>query len=111
MNETNQNAVRDTKKLFLNCAAWYAIIVPAFFVAYIVYSMKPGNTLRVYPWLVYSLFGSSFVVGILLSMFGRPLGAGIRTLVFIGMLVNVVIGGLVFVVDFFNSTPWSSISK
>jgi vacuolar-type H+-ATPase subunit I/STV1 len=107
MTETHQNNVRDTKKLFLNCAAWYAIIVPAVFVACIVYNIKTGNRLPVRPWLAFLLFSSSFVVGILLSMFGRPLGVAIRTLVFIGMLMNVVMGGLVFVVDYLNSTPMS----
>jgi hypothetical protein len=107
MTDTNQNTVRDTKKLFLNCAAWYAIIVPAFFVACIVYNIKTNNRLPLHPWLIYLLFSTSFVAGILLSMFGRPLGVGIRTLVFLGMLANVAMGGLVFVVLYLDSTPMS----
>jgi hypothetical protein len=94
MSEANQNRVPNTKKVILNLAAGYAIIVPAVFVIYILLTMEVKTSLRVSPLLAVSFLISSFVVGILLSMFGRSLGVGLRALVFVGTLMSGVLGGI-----------------
>lgn len=98
MSAANQDNIAGIKKVFLNLAAGYAIIVPAVFVIYILLTMEVKASLRVSPLLAASFLISSFAVGILLSMFGRPLGVGLRALVFVAMLVSGVLGGILALV-------------
>lgn len=89
-------SVPDAKKVFLNLAAGYSIIGPIGFLLCVLLSMEMKTSLVVIvsPWVADSFLISSFVVSILLSMFGRSLGVGLRALVFVAMLVSGVLGGL-----------------
>jgi hypothetical protein len=102
MSETNQDSVPDTKKTFRNFATGYAILVPAVSLICILSLMEVKISLYVPPWVAASIFISSFVMG-LLSLFSRSVGVGIRALVFVGMLVNAVLGGLALLVCYLNS--------
>lgn len=103
MSETNHNTVPATKKAFRNFAAGYAIVVPMVSLVCLLLSAETNRWLFVPPWLAALIFSISFVIGLLLSIFGRTLAVGIRALVFVSMLVSAVLNGFAFLVSLLDS--------
>lgn len=89
MNEANQSCVSDSKKRFRNFAAWHAILVPAICGPF--FNTASGFHIPVAG--AAFIFTSALVMGIL-SLFGNSVRGVTRALVFVGMLVSAVCGGL-----------------
>jgi hypothetical protein len=92
MSETNQNTISDTKKCFRIFAAWYAVVVPIICVSFCAVIRSSLGSALIYYCAAFILI-SSLVLGIL-SLFGSSVRGLTRGLVFVGMLISAIFGGV-----------------
>jgi hypothetical protein len=93
MSEMSQHSLSEREKRFRNFAALYAVFVPPVcLILLFVFLVLIGGSCTLYG-LAALIFISSLIMGVL-SLFGDSVQRSRRYLVFFGMLMSIVFGGL-----------------